>query len=885
MLWMTSALVAAGPATLPAGAVEPRPLPEATPANLSGLMPTGRMAPTDHLHLAISLPVRDKEALARFLGELYDPASTNYHHFLTPQQFADRFGPPKEDYQALIEFARACRLTVTGEHANRLLLAVSGSVADIERAFHTTLRLYPHPTEARAFYAPEATPSLDLSVPLLDISGLNNYYRPHPTSRHVIPADASGHPTPLSGSGPGGNYIGKDFRLAYAPGVTLTGTGQEVGLVEFDGYYARDISNYESQAGLSPFPLQVVLLGDFDGQPGSNNGEVSLDIEMAGSMAPGLQAILVYEADPNNGSLNEVVSRMVSDNLAKQLSCSWSSGAPTTGSLDQYFLEMAAQGQSFFCASGDKGAYSGSIPIPIDDPNITAVGGTTLTTGAGGAWAGETVWNWYTGGEGTGASGGGISTTYGLPSYQTAAITVADQGSTVNRNVPDVALTADNVFNTYNDGESGSVGGTSCAAPLWAGFTALVNQQAVAVSGTPVGFLNPALYALGEGADYAATFHDITSGNNFRNARSTRFVAAPGYDLCTGWGTPKGQALINALAGLPDPLGISPANGFTAAGPVGGPFTPAAQVFTLTNSGTATLDWATTTTASWLSVSPSSGALTRTTPSATVTVFLTSAAADLAQGSYQASVVFSNLTARAAQGLQFTVQSGQNLVQNGDFETGDFTDWTLQGSLADNLVVGNNSVPQHPELIHSGSHGALLGQVGGLGYLSQALPTAAGQLYELSFWVDSPYFTGANTPNEFLVEWNVATNSTQVLFDQVDMAPFNWTNMQFLVRATGTSSVLEFGARNDPEAFGLDNISVVAVSPPLFQATALAGGAFAFTWTALPGMTYQVQYTTNLAAPVWNNLGGAITATKTVLSSSDAQPPDQQRFYRVILLP
>jgi subtilase family serine protease len=785
---MPLALLAAGLATQPARANDRQPLAEAMPAEARGLAPTGRLAPTDHLNLAISLPLRQPEALARLLSELYDPASPNYRHFLTPQQFAQRFGPAKEDYQALIDFARANGLTVTGEHPNRTLLDVNGSVADIEKALQTTLRVYPHPTEARAFYAPESEPLIQIAVALLDISGLNNYHRPHPKNLRPFPAVQSGHPTPKTGSSASGAYIGNDFRAAYAPGVTLTGAGQTVGLLEFDGYYASDIAAYESLAGLPAIPLQKVLLDGFNGVPtgGRNSGsdEVSLDIEMTASMAPGLAGIILYEAG-TNGIANDILNRMATDDLAKQLSCSWDFGAPTTGSADQIFQQMAAQGQSFFNASGDNGAYAGAIPAPDDDPYITLVGGTTLTTtGAGGAWSAETVWNWYTSRAGSGASGGGISTTYPLPPWQTGVGTSANQGSTTLRNVPDVALTADNVWVIYNNGKSGIFGGTSCAAPLWAGFTALVNQQAAAASGTTVGFVNPALYAIGNGSGYTTAFHDITTGNSFRNARSTRFVAVPGYDLCTGWGTPVGQALIDALAGR-----------------------------------------------------------------------------------------------------QVTVQTGQNLVQNGGFETGDFSDWTLQGSTEDNLVVRSASQTPHPELVHSGSWGALLGQVGGLAYLSQTLPTSPGQLYVLSFWADSPYFSGSDTPNEFLVAWNADTNSTTVLFDQVGMAPFDWTNMQFVVRAAGTSAVLQFGARNDPEAFGLDDVSVVPISPPVFQGVTLVNGALSLTWTVSPWLAYQVQYTTNLAANLWSNIGSAVTATNATLTLSDVQPPDPQRFYRVVPSP
>ncbi len=204
---------------------------------------------------------------------------------------------------------------------------------------------------------------------------------------------------------------------------------------------------------------------------------------------------------------------------------------------------MAAQGQTFFAASGDYDAYTGLIPFPDDSPYITEVGGTTLTTtGPGGAFVSETVWNW---GNGIG-SAGGISTQYPIPAWQTNVSMTANHGSTTHHNIPDVALTADNVY-VRADGGNLDVGGTSCASPLWAGFTALVNQQAASQGAAPVGFLNPVVYTLGLGSRYATSFHDTITGNNTSGKSPVNFNAVAGYDLCTGWGTPAGINLINAL--------------------------------------------------------------------------------------------------------------------------------------------------------------------------------------------------------------------------------------------------------------------------------------------------------------------------------------------------
>jgi hypothetical protein len=501
------------------------------------------------LNLALGLPLRNRAELENLLQQLYDPASPNYRQYLTPQEFAERYGPSEQDYAAVIAWAKSNGLIVTTLHPNRVVLDVQGSVADIQRALKVNLKLYNHPKEARQFYAPDGDPSLDLGVAIETIEGLENYALPRPQLQ-IKPLGQGSNPSPQSGSGPSGTYRGSDFRAAYVPRTSLTGTGQCVGLLQFDGFYTNDITTYESQASLPNVPLTVVPIDGGVTNPGSGVSEVSLDIEMVASMAPGISNIYVYEA-PNPSPWIDLLSRMANDNLAKQLSCSWGGGGPNP-TAETIFLQMASQGQSFFNATGDSDAFTGPIAFPSESTNITQVGGTTLTTsGPAGAYVSEKVWNWgLVNGRYIGSSGG-ISGTYWLPPYQQGLNMSQNLGSTTMRNIPDVALTADNVYVVYNNGHIGGFGGTSCAAPLWAGFMALANQQAAFNGMSPIGFVNPPLYNLGKGASYASTFHDITNGNNFTSISPTHFPAVPGYDLCTGWGTPGGTNLINALAGTP----------------------------------------------------------------------------------------------------------------------------------------------------------------------------------------------------------------------------------------------------------------------------------------------------------------------------------------------
>jgi subtilase family serine protease len=289
-------------------------------------------------------------------------------------------------------------------------------------------------------------------------------------------------------------------------------------------------------AGRTNVPLQNVLIDGFSGVPTGNGGEieVSLDIEMAISMAPALAKIIVYEGSPFNFHPNDVLNRIATDNSAKQISCSWGWTGGPQATTDQIFQQMAIQGQTFFTASGDSDAYpAGTVDSPFgfgtpsDSAYLTSVGGTTLTmNGAGVAYASETVWNWGIrfGIDGIGSSGA-ISTYYTIPSWQSGINMTASKGSTTQRNMPDVALTADDTFVVADGGTFYiGVGGTSVAAPLWAGFTALANQQAAINSHAPVGFINPALYAIAATPNYTNCFHDITTGNNRWSGSPNLFI-------------------------------------------------------------------------------------------------------------------------------------------------------------------------------------------------------------------------------------------------------------------------------------------------------------------------------------------------------------------------
>ena len=495
-----------------------------------------RLPRTQSLNLNLTLPLRNEPELDDLLQALYDPQSQLFHQFLSVQEFTERFGPSEQDYAEVIRFATENGLTVTGTFANRMVVNVTGPVANIEKAFQVTMATYRHPTENRSFYSPDREPAPNLAVPLWHISGLDNFSIPHPISlRRDL--EVRGNTT---GSGPSGYFLGSDMRAAYYGGTSLTGAGQSVGMLEFAGYNVADVDSYFARVGQR---LTVPVIGvSTDGSSLNCSGscddtEQVLDIESAISMAPGMSQVRVYVSDTSDVS---IFNRMTTDNLSKSLSCSWGWSPADPASDDPIFKEFAAQGQTLFAASGDSGAYKSKSRdvYPADDAYVTSVGGTDLTTsGAGGPWSAESAWN---------HSGGGISPNrIAIPSYQKTAgvITTANKGSKTYRNSPDVAAEAntDNYI-CYNGTCAGGWGGTSFAAPRWAGYFALVNQQAVAYGRSTVGFFNPALYGFGLGSGYSTDFHDITSGSN------GTYTTTRAYDLVTGWGSPKGVGLINALA-------------------------------------------------------------------------------------------------------------------------------------------------------------------------------------------------------------------------------------------------------------------------------------------------------------------------------------------------
>jgi subtilase family serine protease len=527
--------------------------------------PIGQLPPGQVMTLDVVLALRDPAGLEVFLKALYDPSSPSYRHFLTVPEFTERFGPSQEDYDAVIRLVRAQGFTVVGGTRDGMDVQIKGPVSAVETAFHVTMRTYQHPTESRTFYAPDREPTTNLSFALWHISGLDNYSIPHPmyvkksdyAKAHGIDAGhVVSHAT--TGSGPSASFLGSDMRAAYYGGTALTGAGQNLGLFEFLGTDLTDLDTYFANVGQTNNVPITLLSTDgtstscVDSRAGGDcdDTEQTLDMTQAIGMAPGLSSLVMYIGSTDTA----IISAMTTHSpLPTTIGCSWgwTPADPTT--LNPYFQKMAAQGQNFFAASGDSSTWSASNEAwPADNAYIVSVGGTDLiTASAGGAWKSETAWT---------DSGGGISPdSIPIPSWQQlpGVINSSNMGSTTLRNGPDVSANANFTFYVCADQTActaNDYGGTSFATPMWAGYIALVNQQLASNGDPTIGFINPTIYAQNITSSYAADFHDITSGT------SGSYSAVTGYDLVTGWGSPNGTGLINALA----PTSTSPAFAITA---------------------------------------------------------------------------------------------------------------------------------------------------------------------------------------------------------------------------------------------------------------------------------------------------------------------------------
>ena len=539
----------------------------------------GTLPDNQLLTLALSLPVRNMAGLQAVADAASDPSSPTYRQWLTPAQLDANYAPLAADYTALKAWATSKGFQISSS-PSRAIVGLVGTVAQIERAFYVNLITARRP-DGTVFYTPDRVPTIDFGVQVLAVSGIDNFVPATPAF--------SGGTAPVAGT-----FQSSDFRGAYlgtnTPCSSLNGAGQTVGIfANYAGFNLSDIQNYIINTGLTAVPaVQVNVAGTPDGATPTpipaddslTSAETALDIEMVTAMAPGAQ-VVVFEG--NNVDL--ILDAMANSTNIAQFTSSWTVGASAT--TTQIHTLMAAQGQAFFEASGDSGSYAnttvaptagnpGCGPFPAnmstDMPYITLVGGTELNVAAG-TYVSETAW--------AGSSGGILPATT-IPAWQVNANPGNAKLSTTSRNVPDVSMPGNGIFLEFSGcdnqlppiigrainpaqctgnilcnvapggmsaiylgckaggetkGMTTGVNGTSAATPLWAGFMALTNQRNQAQG--KIGFLNPTIYAIGRGANYATSFHDITIGAPIAACDATQFGAQAGYDQVTGWGSPQ----------------------------------------------------------------------------------------------------------------------------------------------------------------------------------------------------------------------------------------------------------------------------------------------------------------------------------------------------------
>ncbi len=561
----------------------------------------GSLPEDQTLAMTISFQPNRGDEISALLAALYNPASPNFHKWLSPEQWADRFGRSTAEVAQAAAWLRSSGFTVNKVWENRLAISFTGSTAVVRKAFNTQMGLFRHPIEARSFFAnlqrPQLPPALDaITISLTGLSNAELHHHPdHSQARPISEAEIRAKLQAQEGPGGWGarpnakigstDFLGpQDLQLAYgyqsliSGGVANQGSGQSIGNIIDSDVQDSDINGLRSQLGLpqegqSGFQLVRDVPPTLTNPGKKFQDEAELDLDTISAAAPDavIHLILIPALDSNsittaeNYAVNTLHLPVVNESFGGCESSNFDSAEQTL------FQQAAAAGTAFFASAGDEGVACSSdingqffgVELPAAYDSVTAVGGTTLqgTFNSGGtltAVASDVTWNTAPGvrndctgtSTGGGATGGGVAATVSRPSYQTQFSQPGTShgvpaGST--RVVPDVALVADPNHTTLLFEMQGSFylgGGTSQASPLMAGLMTLVNQYKGATQGLP----NSELYRQGA-LQYAnggpSVFRDITSGNNTVQAVNgcptshTGFSAAIGYDAVTGWGAPQ----------------------------------------------------------------------------------------------------------------------------------------------------------------------------------------------------------------------------------------------------------------------------------------------------------------------------------------------------------
>ncbi|MBV9761254.1 MAG: S8/S53 family peptidase [Acidobacteriaceae bacterium] len=462
---------------------------------------------------------------------------------ISREEFAELYGADPEDIRTLLRFAHRHGLSVVESSAVKRRVVLTGSASAMTAAFGTQLTAY-RSAAGQTFRARTGSLSIpeELGGAVMAVLGMD--------TREVARAHFRMR---AAAAAVGGTFTPPQVAEAYNFPTGVTGAGQTIGIIELGGgYTASDLQTFFSGLGLSEPNVTAVSVDGGQNSPGSeSDGEVELDIEVAGSIANGADIAVYFTPNTDQGFIDAVTDAVHdTTNHPSVISISWGGPEDSWTQQSQTALNSALEdgamlGVTVTVAAGDNGSSDGDsdgqlhVDFPASSPYVVACGGTTLTV-SGETISSEVVWNETANNEG--ATGGGVSNVFQLPSYQSSAgVPAQPETGFAGRGVPDVAANADpqTGYEIVVDGQSAVVGGTSACAPLWAGLFALINQSL----GKNVGYVNAALYSIPE-ADY----HDITSGNNDDSGLGY-YSAGPGWDPCTGLGSPDGAAILSALEG------------------------------------------------------------------------------------------------------------------------------------------------------------------------------------------------------------------------------------------------------------------------------------------------------------------------------------------------
>jgi pro-kumamolisin-like protein len=574
------------------------------PSSLADSKLVGPANANQTITLSIGLRLRNVAALNSYVKDISRPDSVNFHRYLAPAQFIQAFAPTKATYDAVLQYLQGSGFTIVHTYKHRMLISFTGTVGLTEQVFHGTINNYTAPN-GEAFYSNNSDPLLPASfvAQVQVISGLNNAVHWHhaPLSRRSLPAQTTASSTnAVTCLGHGSGYYTPDqtasaYNLNGLYNAGYNGEGQTLALFELATFQMSDLTTYASCYGHSHTPIYTITIPNEPASTDSGVAEVELDAELVLSAAPKLGQLKIYEASNNGTGYNDEWAQIIQDD-PPVVSTSWGSCEADLGQGEavyennNFFMAAAAQGQSIFAAAGDTGSSgclrgSGSQALSAGDPAaqpfVTGVGGTTLTLN-GSAYGSETVWN-----NQTGASGGGISQYWSIPSWQ-GAPGVQNQYSNGNREEPDVALNADPnaAYIIYCSSAAAGctqpgfygIGGTSAATPMWAAMMAMTNEESVKKGGFNLGFINPLLYQIASSGSYGNDFQDVPAngGNNdFNNLQGGKYPTTTAYDMATGLGSYNAANLAaDMVAKAQNGQRAAPANTtwYFAEGSVGGGF-------------------------------------------------------------------------------------------------------------------------------------------------------------------------------------------------------------------------------------------------------------------------------------------------------------------------